>query len=260
MSDVLVHLEEGVATLTLNRAQKHNAFDAAMIQELIKHLDELSGQVNVRVLVLKAEGKSFSAGADLGWMKQMAQYTEQENREDSMELAKLMRRLYEFPKPTIAVVQGACFGGGAGLVACCKIALCSTKASFCFSEAKLGLVPAAISPFVTQAIGPRAAEYLFLTAKRIGADEAKELGLCQVVCEPDKLEAELTAHVSMLLNNGPQALEQVRHLMDELSRQGIDPKIDAYTSELIAKLRVSPEGQEGLSAFFNQQQPKWSTP
>jgi methylglutaconyl-CoA hydratase len=180
--------ERGVVTLTLDRPQLHNAFDDALIAELIKVLALYKAHSQSRLLVLRANGKSFSAGADLNWMQRVAQYTQAENKADAENLAELMSSLYYFPHPTIAVVQGAAFGGGVGLVSCCDIALASDKASFCLSEVKLGLVPAVISPYVIAAIGARQAQRYFLSAERFDAQTAYHLGLVQQLCSAEDLD------------------------------------------------------------------------
>jgi methylglutaconyl-CoA hydratase len=177
--------ERGVVTLTLDRPQLHNAFDDALIAELIKVLALYKANPQSRLLVLRANGKSFSAGADLNWMQRVAQYSQAENKADAENLAELMSSLYYFPHPTLAVVQGAAFGGGVGLVSCCDIAVASDKASFCLSEVKLGLVPAVISPYVIAAIGTRQAQRYFLSAERFDAQTAYHLGLVQQLCTPE---------------------------------------------------------------------------
>jgi len=195
----------GVATLTLNRPEVHNAFDDALIAQLNQEIDRFSRHPDVRLLVLNASGKSFSAGADLGWMKRMASYSQEANLADAAELERLMRSLYEFPRPTLAVVQGAAYGGAVGLVSCCDIAIASSSASFALSEAKLGLAPAVISPYVVAAIGARQASRYFLTAERFDAARAATLGLVHEVVTPEALGAQVDALINTLLANGPVA-------------------------------------------------------
>ncbi len=195
--------ERGVVTLTLDRPQLHNAFDDALITELIKVLALYKENPQSRLLVLRANGKSFSAGADLNWMQRVAQYTQAENKADAENLAELMSSLYYFPHPTIAVVQGAAFGGGVGLVSCCDIAVASDKASFCLSEVKLGLVPAVISPYVIAAIGARQAQRYFLSAERFDAQTAYHLGLVQQLCSAEDLETQTMALINTILSNAP---------------------------------------------------------
>lgn len=257
MASLLTSLDtQGVATLILNRPEVHNAFDDAVIGELNSAIGKFAKHPDVRLLVLRAEGKSFSAGADLGWMKRMASYSREDNLADALELERLMRGLYDFPKPTIAVVQGAAYGGAVGLVSCCDIAIASEQASFALSEAKLGLAPAVISPFVIAAIGARQASRYFLTAERFSAATARELGLVHEVVTPEALDAAQAKMVDTLLANGPVALMAAKALLRKVAA-ATSPDIAAYTTELIASLRTSQEGQEGLGAFFEKRQPAW---
>lgn len=246
----------GVATLTLNRPEVHNAFDDALIAELIDALDLYGKHPDVKLLVLRAEGKSFSAGADLGWMQRMASYSREDNLKDASELEKLMSGLYNFPRPTLAIVQGAAFGGAVGLVSCCDIAVGSDKASFSLSEARLGLAPAVISPYVIAAIGARQASRYFLTAERFSAERAYELGLLHEVVSPESLDAAAQTQIDTLLNNGPIALMACKAVLRKISPAS-SPEIRAYTTELIASLRTSQEGQEGLKAFFEKRPAAW---
>jgi methylglutaconyl-CoA hydratase len=248
--------ERGVATLTLNRPDVHNAFDAALIAELNTAIDHYSKHPHVRLLVLRASGKSFSAGADLGWMKRMAGYSREDNLADALELERLMRGLYDFPKPTLVLVQGAAYGGAVGLVSCCDIALASTEASFSLSEAKLGLAPAVISPYVIAAIGARQAGRYFLTAERFSADTALALDLVHEVVEHDALEGTGENMITTLLANGPVALMACKAALRRIAPAS-SPELSAWTTELIASLRTSQEGQEGLSAFFEKRAPAW---
>lgn len=250
--------EQGVATLTLNRPDVHNAFDDVLIALLNTEIDRYARDPAVRILLLRASGKSFSAGADLGWMKRMVSYSREENLRDSEELERLMHGLYAFPKPVIAMVQGAAFGGAVGLVSCCDIAIASEQASFCLSEVKLGLAPAVISPFVIAAIGPRQASRYFLTGERFSANTAKQIGLVHEVLPAADLESFTEGLMSQLLNNGPQALLACKALTQKI-QAATSPDIRRYTTELIASLRTSEEGQEGLAAFFEKRQPAWQT-
>jgi methylglutaconyl-CoA hydratase len=248
--------ERGVVTLTLDRPQLHNAFDDALIAELIKVLALYKTHPQSRLLVLRANGKSFSAGADLNWMQRVAQYTQDQNKDDAENLAELMSSLYYFPHPTIAVVQGAAFGGGVGLVSCCDIALASDKASFCLSEVKLGLVPAVISPYVIAAIGARQAQRYFLSAERFDAQTAYHLGLVQQLCSAEDLETQTMALINTILSNAPLALTACKQLIHRVDA-AINPELRDYTTSLIAQLRVSPEGQEGLAAFLEKRPAGW---
>ncbi len=248
--------ERGVVTLTLDRPQLHNAFDDTLIAELIKVLALYKAHSHCRLLVLRANGKSFSAGADLNWMQRVAQYTQAENKADAENLAELMSSLYYFPHPTIAVVQGAAFGGGVGLVSCCDIAVASDKASFCLSEVKLGLVPAVISPYVIAAIGARQAQRYFLSAERFDAQTAYHLGLVQQLCTAEELDNQTTALINTILSNAPIALTACKQLIQQV-HTSITPELRDYTTSLIAQLRVSPEGQEGLAAFLEKRPAGW---
>lgn len=247
----------GVATLMLNRPDVHNAFDDAMIAELIAVLKKLANNDEVRLLVLTANGKNFSAGADLNWMRAMAQKSYQQNLDDAGELATLMHRLDKFPKPTIALVKGAAFGGALGLVACCDIAIASDTASFCLSEVRIGLIPAVISPYVIRAIGERESRRYFLTAERFSADKAKQLGLLHEVVSDDKLADSLEAFITPLLQNSPAALTAAKALIHSIYNRKISNNVIAYTEQAIAEIRVSVEGQEGLTAFLEKRKPAW---
>ncbi|MDF2445697.1 MAG: gamma-carboxygeranoyl-CoA hydratase [Moraxellaceae bacterium] len=257
MATLLTSLDtRGVATICLNRPEVHNAFDDAVIGELNAAIAQYGKHPGVRLLVLAATGKSFSAGADLGWMKRMATYSREDNLADAKELERLMRSLYDFPKPTLAVVQGAAYGGAVGLVSCCDIAIASENASFSLSEAKLGLAPAVISPFVIAAIGARQASRYFMTAERFSASTARELGLVHEVVTSEALAETQEKMLDTLLANGPVALMACKALLRRVAA-ATTPEVAAYTTELIASLRTSQEGQEGLAAFFEKRQPAW---
>lgn len=251
--------DRGVATVTMARPDRHNAFDAELIEGLSRVLGELEANDDVRVVVLTGEGPSFSAGADLNWMRGMAEASKAENREDARRLSAMLRRLDSLEKPTVARVNGAAFGGGVGLVACCDVAVGAAGAKFGLTEVKLGLVPATIAPYVVRAIGPRQARRLFLSAEIIGADEANRLGLLHDVVPAEELDEAVNRQVGFILKNGPAALAEAKQLVnlvtgrDEASQAELDEK----TSELIAQLRVSDEGQEGLSAFLEKRKPSW---
>lgn len=243
-----------VAILELSRPEKHNAFNAEVIAELIKNI-EYAGTLDVRALVLKTQGKHFSAGADLAWMKSMAANDYDENVADSMELAKLMQVLAECPHPTLCLVQGAAFGGALGLIACCDIAIAQPSAKFCLSEVKLGLIPAVISPYVIKAIGERQARRYFLTAEVFDGEKAQALGLVHEL--NDDLEQAEADFIATILNNGPAAVKSAKALISEVAGNNIDSPLIAHTAERIAQIRVSEEGQEGLSAFFDKRAPAW---
>ena len=254
------HLEidpRGIASLTLNRPERHNAFDDVLIAELIDRLTALATDNSVRIVVLKAAGKSFSAGADLNWMRRMADFDEAQNIADAMRLAELMRRLNSLPKPTIARVQGAAFGGGVGLVACCDIALASENALFALSEVRLGLIPAVISPYVVTAIGERASRRYMLSAERFDAAEALRLGLVHEVVNEAELDSRLDALVEALLAAGPAAQTAAKNLVLAVAGRPIGADLIADTATRIAAVRASDEGREGLAAFLEKRRPAW---
>lgn len=248
----------GVATLTLNRPELHNAFDDRLIDGLTGALRDLDEDPDVRVILLTSKGKSFSAGADLNWMRRMADYSYEQNLADAEGLAELMRTLDTLSMPTIALVQGAAYGGGVGLVACCDIAIASSRAQFCLSEVKLGLFPAVISPYVVAAIGPRAARRYFQSAETFSADEALHLGLVhQVVADEQELNTAGAAMTARLLANGPAAMAGAKQLVADVSGRRVDPALIADTAGRIADQRSSREGREGLSAFLEKRAPSW---
>ncbi len=250
--------DRGVATLSLNRPRLHNAFDDVLIADLTRGLEQLAANDEVRLIILASEGKSFSAGADLNWMKRMAQYSYEENLADANALAKLLKTLNFLPKPTIARVQGAAFGGAVGLVSCCDMAVASARASFSLSEVKIGILPATISPYVIAAIGQRAARRYFTTAERFSAQTAAQLGLVSEVVEEADLDQALNQLVGSLLANSPAAIAAAKQLLFNVAERAIDDELIAQTSEVIARIRVSDEGQEGLSAFLEKRTPAWN--
>ena len=254
MSVTLTITKTQVAILELSRPEKHNAFDDIVISELIKCIEH-ANSLDIRALVLKTDGKHFSAGADLGWMKSMAGNNFGENVADSEQLAKLMSVLANCPHPTLCLVQGAAFGGALGLIACCDIAVATNQAKFCLSEVKLGLIPAVISPYVIKAIGERQARRYFLTAEVFTADVALDMGLIHDIS--DDLAHSEAHFLACLLNNGPQAVKSAKALIDEVANNAIDEALINHTAKRIAHIRVSDEGQEGLSAFFEKRAPAW---
>lgn len=249
--------DRGVARVTLTRTEVHNAFDDQLIAELTTALKGLEEDPRVRLVVLAAEGKSFSAGADLNWMRAMAGYSEAENLRDSEALAELLRTLNFLSKPTVALIQGPAFGGGVGLVAACDIAIASEAASFALTEVKLGLIPSVIGPYVIAAVGQRAARRYLLTGERFSADTALYLGLVHRVVPPHALEQAGDDMAETLLKNGPAAVSECKDLIFAVSQRPTDPEVIAETARRIARIRVSPEGQEGLSAFLEKRKPKW---
>ena len=250
--------EAGVARITLNRPEVHNAFNDDLIAELTAALVRLEQDPAVRAVVLAAAGKSFSAGADLNWMKRMAGYSEEENRADARGLAGLMRSLNELAKPTVALVQGAAYGGGVGLVACCDIAIAATRASFCLSEVKLGLIPAVISPYVIAAIGERSARRYFVTAERFDAETALRLGLVQEVVAPEELEAAGRRVLEALLAGGPEAQAAAKRLVRDMAGRPIDDALVEETAKRIAEVRAGDEAREGISAFLEKRRPSFA--
>ena len=248
--------QRGVAYLTLNRPEVHNAFDDLLIAEILNKLAAVR-DAKARVLVFGSEGKSFSAGADLGWMKRMAEYSQAENKKDAQELARLMHELDTLPCPTICRVQGAAYGGAVGLAACCDLVVATAKARFCLSEVKIGLSPAVISPYVVRALGVRAMRRYALTAEVIGVEKAQQLGLVDEVVAEEALDAEIEQLVKVLLANSPQAVAHTKALVHLVADRPADLTTQDYTTDLIAKIRVSAEGQEGLSAFFEKRAANW---
>lgn len=250
-------LPTGVAYLTLDKADTHNAFDDAMIQLLIKGIKAAGSDRKVRVLVLQSTGKTFSAGANLKWMQRMVEYTYAENHQDALQLSDLMHVLRACPKPTIAKVQGAAFGGAIGLLACCNIVVCNQDSEFCLSEVKLGLAPATIAPFVIEAIGPRLAQRYMLTAEIFDAPTALKMGLVSEIATADNLDAITDGFIQQFLVNGAQAMTATKNLISLCSNSVIDNELRDKTAHTIATLRVSDEGQAGLNAFLNKKPAPW---
>lgn len=255
----LIQLEkkQKTAWITLNRVEKSNAFDDKFIALLTEQFNQLAQCSETMAIILNANGKHFSAGADLGWMKRMKDYSEQENLEDSLALAELLSTIYHHPKPVIASVQGCAYGGGAGLVAACDFAISEQNALFCFSEVKLGLIPAVISPYVIKAVGQRMAKKLFLTAERFDANQALNYQLVQEVCPENTLSTRTNQLAQQIVNNGPNALIACKKLVNDVSPFRIDQSLKTLTAKRIASQRVSNEGQEGLAAFFEKRQAQW---
>jgi methylglutaconyl-CoA hydratase len=249
--------DNGVATVTFNNADKHNAFDDVIIKTLTDIFNNIAKRDDIKVMVLAANGKSFSAGADLGWMKRMTSYSYEDNLKDANALAQMLKALNFLPQATIAKIQGAAFGGAVGLASCCDIVIASNKASFCLSEVKLGLIPATISPYVVNAIGLKASRRYFQTAERFFSDKAMQLGLVDEVVEADELTPAVDKMITTLLSNSPEAMRQAKQLAFDVAYQDINEQLLNETSARIASIRVSNEGQEGLSAFFEKRSPSW---
>ncbi len=246
-----------VARVTLNRPEIRNAFNEVMIRELREAFAALAVDDGVRAVVLTGEGSAFCAGADLHWMRRVLEWTYEQNYADSLELARLMREIYELPKPVVARVNGAAIGGGTGLVAVCDLVLASEAAVFSFSEVKIGLVPACISPYVLKRVGERWGREYFLTGERLTAARALECGLVNRVVPAAELDALVATTLERLLSGGPQALATCKRMVRQVAEQGLDEAGPA-TAEMIARLRLSPEGQEGMSAFLERRKPRWT--
>lgn len=256
--NVLFTVHNGVATLTLNRPQKRNAFDDHSIATLTKCLHTVQQNDQIRVLVLRGTGDHFCAGADITWMKKAAGYSFDENQRDSMKLAELMQLLYRLKKPSITIVQGSVYGGGIGLVACSDIVLALPSSRFCFSEVKLGLIPAVVGSYVVQAMGVRAAKRYMLTAEVFDANIAHDLGLIHEVVTDETVSMRLEYFIDRLQNNGPIALRETKDMLDHFTENPKSPgNYSEYTSELIARLRASDEAEEGFTAFLEKRSAQW---
>lgn len=247
----------GVATLWLNRPQRNNAFNAEMISELLVALDEVQAAEELRLLLLRGRGRHFSAGADLSWMQASAKLDYQANLADAEELGRLMASLAELSLPTLAVVQGAAFGGALGLISCCDLAIGARDSLFSLSEVRIGLLPAVISPYVVQAIGQRATRRYALTAERFSGERAQELGLLAECYLADQLEHAAQEWVDNLLLNSPQAMVETKALLQKVKNGALDAQVRCYTEAAIARVRVSAEGQEGVTAFLGKRKPAW---
>ncbi len=247
----------GFATLWLDRPEKNNAFNAEMIRELVLAIDQVQADKDLRFLLLRGRGKHFCAGADLAWMQQSAQLDFNANLADARELAELMYSLYHLKLPTLAVVQGAAFGGAVGLVACCDMAIGAQDAVFSLSEVRIGLAPAVISPFVVKAIGERATRRYAITGERFSGERARDLGLLSDTYPAAELDDSLCGWIGTLLLNSPQAMRASKDLLREASSASVSPALRRYTENAIARIRVSPEGQEGLNAFLEKRKPAW---
>ncbi len=253
-------VQDLVATVTLTRPDVRNAFNDALIAELTQVFTALGARDDVRCIVLAAQGKAFCAGADLHWMRRMADYTREENIADAGKLAEMLRVLYTCPKPTIACVQGDVYAGGTGLVAACDIAVSVDTAGFCLSEVKLGLIPATVSPYVIRAMGPRAAHRYFLTAERFDAAEALRIGFVHAVVPADALQAKVAELTRALVSAGPQAVKICKRLVQDVAEREIDAGLVRATVEGIADIRASAEGREGVQSFLGKRQPAWLAP
>lgn len=250
--------QAAVARVTLNRPEVRNAFNDQMLEDLQEAFSAIRDDPDLRVVVLTGEGECFCAGADLHWMKRMVDYTYEESYQDSLKLAGMLHEIYTFPKPVIGRINGPAIGGGTGLVAVCDIAVASEDAVFAFTETKLGLTPATISPYLLKRMGERNLREYFLTAERFSATRAAEMGLVNAVVPAVELDATVDAKIQMILTGGPGALAAAKKLIHEISERSLDEN-GPYTAEEIARLRTSEEGQEGMNAFLGKRKPRWMT-
>jgi methylglutaconyl-CoA hydratase len=245
------------ATIALDRPEVRNAFNDELIAQLTTAFREVAARAEVRCIVLAAQGPAFCAGADLNWMRRMADYSREENLADAGALAQMLRTIYECPKPTVARVQGDAYAGGMGLVAACDIAVAVDTANFCLSEVKLGLVPATISPYVIRAMGARAAHRYYLTAERFDAAEALRIGFVHEAVAADELDARVAQVTRALCAAGPQAMKTCKRLVQDVAGRDITAGLIGRTVEGIADIRASAEGREGVQSFLGKRQPGW---
>ncbi len=252
-----VQIQGNVSTIRLNRPDVHNAFNNILIYELYDIFDKLKAENDIRVIVITGNGKSFCAGADLKWMKSVKDYSYEQNYEESLKLAELMYLIFTHPKPVIARINGSAIGGGVGLMSVCDILIAADHSMFGLSEVRLGLVPAAIAPFVMSRIGQVHARELFITGERITARKALDIGLVNKVVPYSDIDKAVSEKISFIVNNGPEAIKSVKELIFHCS-EGTFPEITEYTAKLIAGLRISKEGQEGMSAFLEKRPPSWA--
>ena len=259
MSYEFLQLEQqgAVATVWMNRAELHNAFNTQVIEELHACFAAIHQRDDIRVVILAGRGKSFSAGADLNWMKQAGAASREENEADALKLAKMLHQLATLKQPTIARVHGIAFGGGMGLASACDICVASTEAKFATSEVRLGLAPSTISPYVIRAIGARQASRYFLTAERISAEQALKIGLAHEVAEPEQLDQTIDSIVEALLLGGPEAQTASKQLIQMVNQQELSQDLLKQTAQHIAHVRQGTEAKNGLSAFLNKHSPSW---
>jgi methylglutaconyl-CoA hydratase len=253
---ITYEIDGPVARITFSRPDIHNAFNDVMLREILDAFGKIQKAEDVRCVVITGEGKSFCAGADLNWMRRVVDYSYEENLNESLELAECMYRMYACPKPVIARVNGAAIGGGTGFVAVSDFAVAAETAKFSFSEVKIGVVPACISPFVIKKIGEGKCREFFLTGERLKADRVLEAGLVNRVVPLKELDQAVDHYVEMLLSSGPAALTMCKELIEKVSGMDLDGA-KRYTAEVIASLRMSPEGQEGMAAFLEKRKPNW---
>jgi len=252
-----IEVTRGVATIWLNRPGIRNAMNEALISELTGAMRALGSDTGVRVVVLAGRGTAFCAGADLSWMKQMAEYSQAENRASAVDLAQMLNALHACPKPTIARVHGHAFAGGMGLASACDIRIADSAAEFCLSEVRIGLVPATISPYVVQAMGAAAARRYMLTAERLSATEAHRIGFVHVMSEPGAIDEAVDRFTQKLLDAGPAALARTKQLLDDVVDRPVDEALLEITADVIADVRASAEGREGVGSFLEKRKPAW---
>lgn len=255
--ETIIFAKQGeIVRINLNRPDVHNAFNNTMIRELGDAFNVIKGDESIRVVILTGKGKSFCAGADISWLRDIVNYSYNQNLEESLNLAEALHKLYVLPKPTIAMVNGAAIGGGNGFLSACDIVVASEEARFGLSEVKIGLVPAAISPYVIRRIGESKAREYFLTGKRISAQKALEIGLVNEVVPHEKLDEKVEEVAQLLLTSGPEAIASCKELIFNVLRMSLE-EAKTYTARMIANLRISEEGQEGMAAFLEKRKPKW---
>lgn len=257
MNTLDIHIEGHVAKVFLNRPEVRNAFNDGVITELAETFIRLGQDPSVRVIVLGGHGKAFCAGADLNWMKSMAGYGWEDNRADASRLAEMLWAIYSCPLPVVGRLHGDCYAGGMGLAACCDVLVAADGMHFCLSEARLGLLPATISPYVMRAMGQQAARRYFITAERFSAAQAREMGFVHELVAPDALDAKVDEIVALLVANGPAAVKACKRLVQDFAGHEITPDLRAETARRIADIRASDEGREGVQAFLNKREPAW---
>ena len=258
MSTLDIQRSGAVARVYLNRPDVRNAFNDEVVAELSEAFTTLGADASLRAIVLGGHGKAFCAGADLNWMRAMADYSWEENQADAQALADMLWTIYSCPKPIVGRVHGDCFAGGLGLAACCDVLVAAEGVHFCLSEARLGLLPATIGPYVIKAMGEQAARRYFITAERFSATEALRLGFVHVLTEPDALDAEVDRLVATLVENGPRAVAACKQLVRDLAGQPVTEALRAETARRIADIRSSDEGREGVQSFLNKRAPAWT--
>jgi methylglutaconyl-CoA hydratase len=257
MNTLDIHIEGRVAKVFLNRPEVRNAFNDGVITELAETFTRLGQDPGVRAIVLGGHGKAFCAGADLNWMKSMAGFGWEDNRADATRLAEMLWTIYSCPLPVVGRLHGDCYAGGMGLAACCDVLVAAEGMHFCLSEARLGLLPATISPYVMRAMGEQAARRYFITAERFSAAQARDMGFVHELVAPDALDPKVDEIVALLVANGPAAVKACKRLVQDFAGREITQDLRAETARRIADIRASDEGREGVQAFLNKREPAW---